>query len=667
LKEPTTRLVVILVTLLTALLACFCLAAGGAVGAIRLLTQKVPTPAATAVWSETTVPAATLDIQPLDPTALDTLKIIAASRPEPNDPYELARRLANKQNIPTTLPEQAVSPKVGDEQLFWVSNSDTHEYRQVPAVLRYTGAHLYFWVEKGVEYRDADISRLVKAFDEQIYPATRALFGSEWTPGVDNDPRMYLVYANNLGKKLAGYYSSYDEYNPEVYPYSNGHELFLVDAGNVSLSKDYILSTMAHELQHAIQWNIDRNEEAWLNEGFSMLAEFTNHYYNSGFDYTYSLNTNLPLTGWSPISGDNGPHYGASFLFVQYFLSRFGEPALKALVANPLNGLASVDDVLESEGITDPLTGRPTTAEDVFADWAAANYLGNSTIGDGRYGYANFPQAPKSRPALRISSCPSIEQTRSVSQYGTEAILISCPGQHQLEFQGSTEVNLLSSGAYFGNYAFWSNQGDYGDMTLTRSFDLTQVSAPISLEYHTWYQMEKDFDFVYLEASLDGQSWQIINTPSCTADELSGSSYGCGYNGDSEGWIEEKVDLSLFAGKQVQLRFEYVTDAAVNGEGFLLDDISVPTIGYFADFETDDGGWEAVNFLRVTNRLPQTYRLTLILQGDQTTVQNVPLDEHQRASIPLNLGVGIKEAVLLVSGTTRYTSLPAVYQFSINP
>ena len=35
----------------------------------------------------------------------------------------------------------------------------------------------------------------------------------------------------------------------------------------------------------------------------------------------------------------------------------------------------------------------------------------------------------------------------------------------------------------------------------------------------------------------------------------------------------EEVDLSQFAGKKVQIRFEYITDAAINGEGFLLDDV----------------------------------------------------------------------------------------------
>jgi hypothetical protein len=114
----------------------------------------------------------------------------------------------------------------------------------------------------------------------------------------------------------------------------------------------------------------------------------------------------------------------------------------------------------------------------------------------------------------------------------------------------------------------------------------------------------------------------------------------------------------------VQIRFEYITDAAVNGEGFLLDDVRIDAINYQEDFETDDGGWEAAGFARVENVLPQTYRLTLITKGDTTTVTPVPLNSDQTAEIPFSLQSG-EEAILIVSGTTRFTRLPAGYQIEI--
>jgi immune inhibitor A len=159
----------------------------------------------------------------------------------------------------------------------------------------------------------------------------------------------------------------------------------------------------------------------------------------------------------------------------------------------------------------------------------------------------------------------------------------------------------------------------------------------------------------------------ILTTPSGTANNPNGASYGWAYTGQSGGWIQESVDISQFAGQKVSLRFEYLTDPAVNGEGFLLDDVSIPAIQYSTDFENDDGGWQAAGFARIENTIPQTFRLALInhtISG--TTVQIIPLNTGQSADIPINIGQnGVENAVLVITGTTRFTRVLASYQFSI--
>ena len=113
------------------------------------------------------------------------------------------------------------------------------------------------------------------------------------------------------------------------------------------------------------------------------------------------------------------------------------------------------------------------------------------------------------------------------------------------------------------------------------------------------------------------------------------------------------------------MRFEYVTDAAINGEGLLLDDIRVDAIGYESDFETDDGGWVAQGFVRVDNVLPQAFRLALIVHGGgKTTVQVIEVSADQIADIPLNLQPG-ETATLVVSGATRFTRGLANYSIEI--
>jgi hypothetical protein len=585
-----------------------------------------------------------------------------------SDIYDLAYRLLGKVALQRTLPPPEALYQVGDRQLFWVGNADSDEHAQVPATLRYVTDHLYFWVQDGASYNPGELRDLAQAFESAIYPTTRAFFGSEWSPGVDGDEHIYILYASHLGRTLAGFFSSVDEYTPSIFPYSNAHEIFFLNADRVDLGKLATYGVLAHEFQHMIQWNIDRDEETWLNEGFSELSAFLNGYGLSRFDEAYARNPDVRLDDWPAQLGETARNYGASYLFMSYFLSRFGEQVTKAVVADPANGLESFDQVLQAGGATDPLTGKPIGVDDVFADWVIASYLRDETVGDGRYAYRVNPDVPKFVPTETLSDCPLQAAERNVQQYGVDYIRITCQGDYLLHFAGTSELGVLPVDAYSGEYLFWSNRGDEADMTLTRLFDFTDQSGPLTLIYWTLYDLEQNYDYVYLEASLDGKNWQILKTPSGTEENASGNSFGWAYNGYSglqPEWILEEVDLSEFAGHKVSIRFEYITDPAVNGEGFLLDDVFVPQIGYFTDFENDDGGWQAEGFVRIRNILPQTYRLALITIGKDTSVEHIPLGMDMTAEVPIHIGGNIKEVVLVVSGTTRFTRQKANYWVSV--
>ncbi|HMS00328.1 MAG TPA: immune inhibitor A [Anaerolineales bacterium] len=608
------------------------------------------------------VPTSTPQIDRPTPDSIstETLETLGNTLVPENNPYELACRLQNICNVPATVPSK--SYKLGDQETFWVTNVDTVENFQAKATLRYVGDHIYFWIENGVSYDEGDLKRLAETFENQMYPTNREFFGSEPNPGIDEDPRIFILYVRGTGASNAGYFSTPDEYNPLVKEFSNGHEMFFFNADNMDLGAEDTYGTLAHEFQHMIHFNTDRNEASWINEGFAMVAELLNDY-PIYFDYYYITDPDLNLTDWSPDPGSNGPHYGQSFLYLAYFLDRFGEDATKEMVKHPENGLASIDQTLADLNITDPQTGKAITADDVFMDWAATMWLQDESVGDGRYHYGNYPDAPNISVSQSMDSCPQ-STSGSVNQYGIDYFTITCPGSYTLNFSGSTVAKLLPADAHSGKYAFWSNKGDESNMTLTREFDFTSVSAPITLSYSMWYDLETDYDYLFLEASTDGKTWQILTSPSCTNEDPSGNSYGCGYNGQTGDWQQEDVDLSQFAGEKVQIRFEYITDAAVNGEGFLLDDVRVDAAGYTSDFEADDGGWIAAGFARVENVLPQTYRLSIIIKGDTTTVTQIPVNPDQTAEFPLSLKPG-EEAILIVTGTTRYTRLPAAYQVEI--
>jgi len=599
-----------------------------------------------------------------DDGAIETRNALESALVPNNDPRDLAMRLKGIRDIPETLSEASIVFQVGDEKEFNAINTDTNENFKIRAKLAFATDHAYLWIQDGVKYDKAKVKKLVETFENKIYPTNREFFGSEWTPGVDGDQHLYIVYARGLGDNIAGLFSSIDSVHPLARPDSNGHESFYMSADNLNFGdEDY--GTLAHEFQHMIHWYRDRNEDTWMNEGFSVLAEFLNGYDTGGFDDLYVMNPDQQLTDWPNDPDATRPHYGESFLFLAYFLDRFGEKATQALVAEPENGMDAIDKVIKDTNVVDPKTGKQITADDVYADWVVALFLKDPNAGDGRYTYKNYPNSPLPDATEVITNCPTEGNERSVSQYGVDYIHINCIGDYNLTFQGVLQTGVLAENPHSGKYAFWSNKGDESNMTLTQDFDFTSTLSPINFEYWIWYDLEKDYDFTYLEYSEDGKSWTIIPTMSCTSENKSGNSYGCGWNASSDGWKRETVDLSFLAGKEVQLRFEYITDAAVNGEGLMLDDLTIQAVNYQTDFETDDGGWKSAGFVRIQNQLPQTYRVTLIENGKPARVTPVEMDASNKATIPVSIGNGGKSPVLVVSGTTRFSRQPARYQFSL--
>jgi len=631
-----------------------------------------PTSTVTVEVKPTDTPTATPTLEPtptvtpifVDTETLNTLKKINIPI---NNPNELAQRLLGIKEIPEITPP-AKPFKVGDKHQFFVTDYKDENY-ELTATLHYITDHAYFWVDDNAQFEQKDLEKLANTFEKKIYPTDRRFFGSEWTPGIDGDPHIYVLFARRLGFYLAGYFSSADEINPAVRDTSNGHEMFVMNIDNVELADSFTYGVLAHEFQHMIHWNLDRNETTWLNEGFSELAQFLNGYPQGGSDRQYAQDPDLQLNAWSSDEDENSRHYGASFLFTTYFLDRFGKEATQALVSHPENGLESIDLVLKEMNIINENTNQPMTADDVVLDWAIANFLNDETIDAGKYAYHNYSSPPKTRQTDVIRKCESTSFDFDVHQYGVDYIRILCPGQFKLHFSGAVQTNLVPVEAHSGEYFFWSNAGDTSDMTLTRKFDLTNVKDKATLTYWTWYDIEKGYDYVYLEASLDGENWEILETPNGTDRDPSGNSYGWGYTNKprSEDWIQESVDLSKFAGKEVTLRFEYITDAALHGNGFLLDDVAIPEIGYETDFEKDDGGWEANGFVRVKNILPQTFRLALITQSkEETTVEEIPLGINNLATIDLDIPEEGKSVVLVVIGTARFTNELAHYTITLD-
>ncbi len=591
---------------------------------VRTITQ---TPFVDPVHPTLTQSVPTLSL-PSHPTVIapNTLDVLMDADVPQSDLREIAMRVRGIPDIPLIVGASQENYQIDDILEFSATNLDSDENFNLTARLVYQTPLVYFFAEQGMNVDDGRVRTLVADFEQNTYRIVREFFGSEWTPGVDGDPHIYILYTTGLGSSVAGYYSSADEYSRLAHEFSNEKEMFYINANVVGLDDPELPGILAHELQHMVHWANDPNEDTWMNEGASVLAEFLTENSLRGFDHSFILNPDLQLNTWSETGGgvDSIPHYGASFLFLTYFLDRFGNEATRGLVSHEMNGMQAVGSVLQEMGVTDPLTSSPIDSEDVFADWVVANYLGDRDWSDGRYVYHNYESAPKVEiPMENIYSCPFEILHGVVHQYAADYISIDCEGTYTLSFAGIRQVRVVPAEAHSGRYVFWSNRQDASDTRLTREFDLSSVDSA-TLNYWAWWSIENNYDYVYVEVSTDdGDSWHMLETPSGTDVNPSGNNLGWGYHYNSGGeempqWVHESVDLTPYAGSVVHVRFEYVTDAAINRPGMLLDDISVPEIGYTEDFEEGRGRWEGHGWVRFDNVLPQTWLVQIVGEDERS-------------------------------------------------
>ncbi|MBI4570600.1 MAG: immune inhibitor A, partial [Chloroflexi bacterium] len=357
------------------------------------------------------------------------------------------------------------------------------------------------------------------------------------------------------------------------------------------------------------------------------------------------------LNGWALLDSSTA-HYGAAALFFTYLLEQTGGDP-EQLAAEPKNGLAGVEAFLES-------TGEARAAVELVADWAVANFLDESS---GPYGYRERDVSAASTAEVEAAGEGEVHQF--ASDY-LEVSADSIAGPATFTFEGETEV-AATAAVDGADGAFWySGRGDNMDSRLTREVDLSDASSA-ALTFRTWYDIERWYDYAYVAVSDDGgRSWTALSGEHTTTEDPLGVSYGPGYGGSSDGWIDERIDLSAYAGERILLRFEYITDDSSNASGWAVDDIAVAEAGFFDGAASDPGGWHREGFRRVSEALPQRFELRLITLGPAPAVERIELDAANRAEVPLaGLGAGYRTAVVAIIATTDGTLEPARYRYEV--
>ena len=251
----------------------------------------------------------------------------------------------------------------------------------------------YPWTDTGVSdpapyhppgYHDVismeRLSYMLQQFDEVIYPTDTTYFGmpEERPPG--NTKIDILIF--NIRDEVF--------WSPETAPYYIGgyfsSAVSLINKRNIIHVDTYIgplsypyETVVAHEFQHLIHFDVDSDEELWVDEGCADFAIFLCGYGHPADHIAYYLvyHPLTSLTFW----GGGLEDYGASYLFILYLSEHYGgAEMISDLVENSLNGIEGIENTLATHGYT-------ITFDGVFQNWAIANYIDEISIGNGEYGY----------------------------------------------------------------------------------------------------------------------------------------------------------------------------------------------------------------------------------------------------------------------------------------
>ncbi len=272
----------------------------------------------------------------------------------------------------------------------------------------------YFFIETGLTKPDQTlIDTYVNGFEE-IYPLMHSKFGKE--NDFDGNGKVIILFFNSTINGLYGYFYAADKRSVGVESNSNEADILYVNSNYLSKTND-VLSTLAHEFQHMISFDIRDNHNlgylnTWLDEGLSMQAEYFSGYYDmQSSDYLgefLKYYNSYSLIDWDSSSSIN---YGYSMAYIRYLVERFGEDVVKKIIYSKYTGVKSVE---EATGVG---------FNDIFKDFALALFIsGRNVSTDEKYNFKTLDIVSKGGLSVFQDLSAGKELSTSIKPYSLQLL-----------------------------------------------------------------------------------------------------------------------------------------------------------------------------------------------------------------------------------------------------
>ncbi len=171
------------------------------------------------------------------------------------------------------------------------------------------------------------------------------------------------------------------------------------------------------------------------------------------------------------------------------------------------------------------------------------------------------------------------------------------------------EVTTQLGAPFAGAKQFFSGNADNLDTSMTQDIDLTDKTAA-SVTLKGRFNIEKDYDFLYFEASADGgTTWTRLDGTINGAALPKDASGTPALTGSSENaWTDLAIPLDAYAGKAIKFRLHYLSDGGLSAGGFFGDEVAVTLDGSaVTDGAEDASTWALAGFAAVGSTSTRDY------------------------------------------------------------
>ena len=273
--------------------------------------------------------------------------------------------------------------ELNDEKDFFVINTKQQvldPHKMVAKVIRTSESYTIWYPVHPEEYSPLELDEdalnsCIREIESRIIPRLNTLWGR--LPDIDNDGKISLLFTPTINeeKTAIGFFNPDDFYKrDDASPFSNEMDILYIaipERGNFSYSAKCISATIAHELTHAINYNIKTysrilnneinppEEDPFLDEALSHVSESLCGYGVSGgnvsilFYYLNNLGKYSVCKNDYLGNGDSNGRRGATTMFLSWLFWKKG--GISWNKSNPLEivdegGIGFIQKLVASNG-----------------------------------------------------------------------------------------------------------------------------------------------------------------------------------------------------------------------------------------------------------------------------------------------------------------------------